>query len=209
MGMDEALLESVASLDAPVLRFYGWSEPAASFGYFQKYNEIASATALRPLVRRPTGGGLVPHDADWTYSVVVPPHYEWYSLSASDSYIRIHKWIQAAFEKLKIPTELAPCCKKTTPGQCFVGYEKFDVLHHGAKIGGAAQRRTRAGLLIQGSVQPNVLRSSRTEWERAMCEVASAWSFQFLSLPVNQTPNHRADELADQKYSRPSYNCRR
>ena len=39
-------------------------------------------------------------------------------------------------------------------GPCFAGYEKFDVLWHGKKIAGAAQRRNKLGLLIQGSVQP-------------------------------------------------------
>src|SRR5689334_22938196 len=70
MAVDEALLEAMPRLRKPVLRFYRWTESAASFGYFQKYATIERLTLLRPLVRRPTGGGLVPHDADWTYSVV-------------------------------------------------------------------------------------------------------------------------------------------
>jgi len=72
MAMDEALLEAMPRFGQPVLRFYGWSEPAATFGYFQKFAEVERLTKLRPLIRRPTGGGLVPHDADWTYSLVFP-----------------------------------------------------------------------------------------------------------------------------------------
>ena len=60
MALDEALLTHVAGLGRPVLRFYGWTEPAATFGYFQHHAEIAPATRLRPPIRRPTGGGLVP-----------------------------------------------------------------------------------------------------------------------------------------------------
>src|SRR5205823_2318492 len=63
MALDEALLASMPRLGRPVLRFYGWTEKAASFGYFQKYAEVERMTSLRPLVRRPTAGGLVPHDA--------------------------------------------------------------------------------------------------------------------------------------------------
>ena len=73
MALDEALLAHAARLGRPVLRCYGWTEPAATFGYFQKFAEVAQATPLRPLVRRPTGGGIVPHAADWTYSVTFPP----------------------------------------------------------------------------------------------------------------------------------------
>ena len=75
MALDEALLHSVAAIGQPFLRFYGWNEPAATFGYFQKYADIAAWSPLRPLIRRPTGGGLVPHDADWTYSVIIPPSH--------------------------------------------------------------------------------------------------------------------------------------
>ena len=168
MALDEALLEDVSRLGKPVLRFYGWTEPAATFGYFQKFSEVEAATPLRPLIRRPTGGGIVPHDADWTYSAVFPPGHEWHSLKAEESYRRIHDWLRLAFAELKMETELAPDCKKSLPGQCFAGHEKFDLLWHGKKIAGAAQRRNKSGLLIQGSVQPPAVSISRGDWERAM-----------------------------------------
>src|SRR5947208_12375756 len=119
MALDEALLEAMPRLGRPVLRFYGWTEPAASFGYFQKYADVERATLLRPLVRRPTAGGLVPHDADWTYSLTFPTTDDWYSLKATESYRQVHEWIQAAFAKLDVATELALCCRKSGAGQCF------------------------------------------------------------------------------------------
>ena len=57
MALDDALLDAMPRLGKPVLRFYGWTEPAASFGYFQLSAEVERGTLLRPLVRRPTGGG--------------------------------------------------------------------------------------------------------------------------------------------------------
>ena len=80
MAWDEALLEAAAELGRPVLRTYAWATPAATFGYFQRHADIAAWTPLRPLIRRPTGGGLVSHAADWTYAIVVPPRHPWYSL---------------------------------------------------------------------------------------------------------------------------------
>jgi lipoate-protein ligase A len=208
MALDEALLESVSWLGAPVLRCYGWSQPAATFGYFQHFAEIERTTLLRPLIRRPTGGGLVPHDADWTYSLAFPPGHEWHELRAEDSYRRVHEWIQAAYTTLAVKTELAPCCKKTAPGQCFVGYEKFDLLWHGKKIAGAAQRRNRLGLLIQGSVQPPPIGLSRDDWQAAMLTVAkneSGWSEFSLQGELLELTK----QLAAAKYSQPSYNQKR
>src|SRR5260221_3229151 len=82
MAVDDALLQAAPELPGPVLRFYGWSEPAASFGYFQKFADVQAMTTLRPLIRRPTPGGLVPHQADWTYSLGFPPSHPWYQLQA-------------------------------------------------------------------------------------------------------------------------------
>jgi lipoyl(octanoyl) transferase len=210
MALDEALLENISQIGKPVLRFYGWAEPAATFGYFQKFSEVERATHLRPLIRRPTGGGIVPHDLDWTYSFVAPPNHEWHSLAATESYRRIHEWIQRAFAKLKIATELASDKKSEIPGACFAGHEKFDLLWRGKKIAGAAQRRNKLGLLIQGSVQPPPVSLARAAWEAAMREVAAqefgvAWE-EFSSGTNFQ---QRGDELAFVKYAQRAYNEKR
>ncbi len=210
MALDEALLKSAPRLNGPVLRFYGWTEPAATFGYFQKHSEIERLTVLRPLIRRPTGGGLVPHDADWTYSLAFPPSNKWYALSAIDSYRTVHEWIQAAFAKLDIKTEVAPDCLKTLPGQCFQGYERFDVLWRGRKIAGAAQRRTRDGLLIQGSVQPASLGAIQDRWENAMCEIGeSRFGASWQPFMSSDELNQMTADLLRQKYSRTEYNEKR
>ena len=210
MALDEALLAAMPRLQQPVLRFYGWTEPAATFGYFQKYSEVAAATQLRPLIRRPTGGGIVPHDADWTYSVVFPPGHEWHSLKAEDSYRRIHDWLRLAFADLNLETELAPCCQKSRPGQCFVGHEKFDLLWHGRKIAGAAQRRNKLGLLIQGSVQPPPVPLARAAWEQAMCRVAvREFSVTWRDSALDAELRDEAAKWLREKYSQPCYNQNR
>jgi len=251
MALDEALLESVSRLGRPVLRFYGWTEPAATFGYFQKFADVERATLLRPLIRRPTGGGIVPHDADWTYSFAFPPGHEWHSLKAEESYRRVHEWIQSAFANLGVTTELAPCSKKLQPfthssrreeaqesgsqpstlnpqpggqslltsaatsilpGQCFSGHEKFDVLWHGKKIAGAAQRRNKLGLLIQGSVQSRCMGISlaRAGWQKAMSDVGRVdFGVEWSDFAPDGMLQDRAESLAAQKYSQAGYNSKR
>jgi lipoate-protein ligase A len=215
MALDEALLEAMARLQRPVLRFYGWTEPAATFGYFQKFASVERATRLRPLVRRPTGGGIVPHDTDWTYSFAVPPGHEWHGLAATESYRRIHEWIQQAFAILKIKTELAAAKKSAgggaeVPGECFIGHEQFDLLWHGRKIAGAAQRRNKLGLLIQGSVQPPRVALERGDWEGAMrAAVEELFSAEWSPFSPEADLTARAEELARQKYSQTAYNEKR
>jgi lipoate-protein ligase A len=210
MALDGALLERAASLGAPVLRFYGWTERAASFGYFQKYAQVEALTPLRPLVRRPTAGGIVPHDADWTYSLVFPASHPWYGLRAAESYREAHGWVQRAFARLGVAVELAPCARKSQAGQCFLGHEKSDLLWGGRKIAGAAQRRTREGLLIQGSVQPPSVGLARADWRQAMRATAPFDPpVQWLPLSLEPLLQERALELAATKFSLPGYNRKR
>lgn len=204
MALDEALLGAAPRLGRPVLRFYGWTEAAATFGYSQRYAEVERVTPLRPLVRRPTGGGLVPHDRDWTYTLVFPPGHPWYELRARESYRRMHDWLHRAFGRVGLSTRLAPGAIPGA-GQCFVGAEEFDVLWREAKIAGAAQRRAITGLLIQGSVQPPAEAPARGDWEQAVGEIArSDWV-------VTWEPYAPPPDLLDQTefLAREKYGCDR
>ena len=69
MAIDEALLEHAT---VSSIRFYRWHSPALSFGYFGKFSDVAIYEAERDLVRRWTGGGIVFHGDDLTYSIVIP-----------------------------------------------------------------------------------------------------------------------------------------
>ncbi len=210
MALDEALLENAPEIAQPILRFYSWTEPAASFGYSQKYSEMERVTMLRPLIRRLTGGGLVPHDADWTYSLIFPPNHSWHNLKAIESYQKIHEWIRDAFAKINIATELSPSGQKEISAQCFIGAEKSDLLWHGKKIAGAAQRRTKKGLLIQGSVQPPPVSAAKADWQKAMCDVAQeqfkmSWNELVLSFELS----NRASQLSREKYAQVEFNQKR
>jgi len=147
---------------------------------------------------------------DWTYSAVFPPGHEWHGLKAEESYRRIHDWLRLAFAELRVTTELALCCQKSLPGQCFVGHEKSDLLWRGKKIAGAAQRRNQLGLLIQGSVQPPLASLERAAFERAMLAVAEP-TFQavWAKLAPDPTLLRQAEKLRAEKFSQQGYNGKR
>ena len=74
MALDEAMLEAVARDEAAYLRFYGWTVPTLSLGYFQRMAEVRADPRWRrrPIVRRPTGGGAIWHHHELTYALAVP-----------------------------------------------------------------------------------------------------------------------------------------
>lgn len=154
MAFDEAMLLNATALKAPLVRFYTWTLPCATFGYFQQLSQVESQTSLRPLVRRPTGGGIVPHGTDWTYSIAFPSTHPHYQLKARESYCGIHRLVKEVLSSMGIVSSLASAGTSAPRGLCFARPEENDVMHASTKIAGAAQRRSKAGLLIQGSVQP-------------------------------------------------------
>ena len=167
MALDAALLYTLPKGIA-AFRHYGWTEPAITFGYTQRISEI-NATFSEELrrCRRLTGGGIVDHRNDWTYALALqsdlPPAHR----PATELYATIHRCIQLALESQSIQSQLAPCpraCGKlpakerTGPEQCFVQPTANDVIHlDGTKIAGAAMKRCREGLLVQGSIARDAL----------------------------------------------------
>lgn len=159
MATDRALLDSIETIDGPCFRHYQWEKPVWSFGYSQRLHEVCS-TLNQPLssnnlVRRPTGGGIVDHTNDWTYTLALPAHHALAQSKAATSYQAIHQAITNALQSIHIAANLSPCLcgESRKPGVCFKEPVAYDVLgKSGKKIAGAAQKRTRAGLLIQGSI---------------------------------------------------------
>lgn len=199
MAVDEALLEFAPT---PSIRFYSWRRPALSFGYFGAYAEIADEAEERELVRRWTGGGIVLHGADQTYSLILPQPHAAEARSARAVYSAIHGAIQRALAG-NLDAVLAQQDAPKISDACFANPVVADVLVNGRKIAGAAQRRTRAGLLHQGSVQHSDLPTDFiTAFARALCP---HHRFRSLSGQLLQ----RAHEIAKQKYETPGWLHRR
>jgi len=193
MAIDEALLGSVKF---PSIRFYHWHSPALSFGYFGKFADVADYAIERDLVRRWTGGGIVFHGDDLTYSIIIPARDAMFAESSAFIYAAIHSALRDALNidcqraelapaaeaavidsenssgadrgytpsscshaPVARPTVQWPACHDGAQGRgysrhlCFVNPVSADVMIDSRKIAGAAQRRTRAGLLHQGSIQ--------------------------------------------------------
>jgi lipoate-protein ligase A len=149
MAIDEVLLHGAT---APLLRLYSWSRPALSLGYFEKIADIEPTAAGRELVRRWTGGGVVLHGEDVTYTLIVPTACPFAQIPARESYRRIHEQVAFALRSAGVETQLAAQTAAKVSSGCFENPAEADLLAGSRKIAGAAQRRTRAGLLHQGSV---------------------------------------------------------
>lgn len=200
MAVDEWLLETAT---LPVLRVYRWAGDWASVGYF---GEIAAAREAFPgvdLVRRWTGGGLVDHRADWTYSVIVPAAEALAGRRGAESYRRLHAALAASLEAEGISARLSGGDEATGAALCFENPVHHDLLGpDGRKLAGAGQRRTRLGLLHQGSVAGICQVDGRAE--ALAGHLAGEWSHASLS--------PEADKLAHRtaaRYERVEWTLRR
>lgn len=147
MALDEALLLTCAG---PVVRAYRWAVPAVTFGYAQKYSEAVMMAGNLPVVRRWTGGGLVFHGSDLTFSLAVPASHALCRLKTPEIYLGIHRAFSQAMEPVGARLAATADCR---PGPaCFQSPAPNDILIGERKICGGALRRGKKGLLYQGSL---------------------------------------------------------
>jgi lipoate-protein ligase A len=199
MAIDEALLREVRE---PVLRIYEWSVPAVSLGYFQP----AALAGERPFVRRYTGGGLVDHARDVTYTIVLPRVHPWMKLSAPESYCHVHRGVQAALAACGIESDLTRVVPAVESDACFQKPVRFDIVAATGKLSGAAQRRTREGLLHQGSILlPD---PARNPILRDAFAAAFAARLELALAPGELTPveTARAADLERDRYATDAWN---
>ena len=79
MAVDFLLLQRRPAPTAIRFRHYGWRNPAFTFGFGQKaawVREHLPPGERFDICRRPTGGGIVDHRQDWTYTLVIPREHE-------------------------------------------------------------------------------------------------------------------------------------
>lgn len=199
MAVDQAWLELG---DRPVLRVYAWDRPTVTIGYAQSLAKLQDALPGWPVVRRWTGGGVVLHQGDFTYSVIVPASQAWAQTPAVESYRRLHGSLAAALTahgqsgcRLALPEDVieAPFC--------FVAPAVHDVIRGPVKVAGAGQRRGKLGLLHQGSVQQVVLDPGRF-WPAWAHRLAGQVD-EVRDLP--EAVRARAAELETRRYALPEW----
>lgn len=204
MAVDEALLEHAT---VPSIRLYQWHSPALSFGYFGRFSDVACYERERDLVRRWTGGGIVFHGRDLTYSILIPVSDAAFDESSISIYEKVHR---ALVDALACSGKRAVVAGGVDPGRnriamravvsaggynCFANPVRADVMIDGRKIAGAAQRRTRRGLLQQGSIQGIDLENGLVE------RFAEQLSNDCDPRSLPKSVQCRAREIAAQKYA--------
>lgn len=106
--------------------------------------------------RRPTGGGIVDHRKDWTYALALHRGSPWGRLAPLELYRCLHECLARALTEVAAPAVrlFQPHGLERAPEACFERPSPFDLLHAetGLKVAGAALKRTRKGVLIQGSL---------------------------------------------------------
>jgi lipoyl(octanoyl) transferase len=169
MAVDQALLESVQEGSPPALRLYLWQPACLSFGRNQfargLYDPGRARAAGIEIVRRPTGGLAVLHDQELTYSVAAPLRLFGGPRAA---YAAINCALVDGLRTLGVPAALAPAGPRREPfaaaaQPCFQAAATGEVVAHGRKLVGSAQRAERGTLLQHGSIlldgtQADVLR---------------------------------------------------
>ena len=165
MAIDEAMLLAQKAQPNPTLRFYEWSSPAFSFGYFQDIASEVDVEACRvdgiELVKRMTGGGTVVHGWELTYTLVLPRTAA--EMGISEAYRCIGQSLVKAFQKLGVPARCyaagSDSCNavrnhthQAEANICLTNPAEHDVMSDDKKLAGVSVRRNRDGIMFQGYI---------------------------------------------------------
>lgn len=154
MAVDAALLENFSAQDTPILRFYSWeksftvgtSQDPQAFDFKDLYDGNYA--------KRITGGGVLFHGCDLSYSLVLPTS-DFKDMSIKESYEKICSFLINFYKNLGLKTCYAKDDTLTVLHKhafCQVGFEAYDIIVNRKKIGGNAQRRTKKAIFQHGSI---------------------------------------------------------
>jgi lipoate-protein ligase A len=154
MAADEAMLETASGSGLASLRFYTWTGPTLSLGYFQPHECRGHVPGLDRLawVRRSTGGAGIVHHHELTYSFALPASPGWKS---EEAWIcRFHRLLRGVLAGHRIESNLVVCGGEQKRGEvlCFLHHTAGDLAMGGHKVAGSAQRKLRGAVLQHGSI---------------------------------------------------------
>jgi len=174
MAIDEAIMIAHREgLVPPTIRFYQWSPPAVSLGYFQDLEKEINIDTCQgmgiDIIRRPTGGKAVLHDKELTYSFIIREDHPLVNDSILETYKKISGGIIRGLSYLGIKAVLVPLREKLNNALssnenkseihhsdiksiCFSVPSQYEVQVEGKKIVGSAQVRKKEIVLQHGSL---------------------------------------------------------
>ncbi len=159
MATDEAIMIALSrGLVSPTLRIYGWSPPAISIGYSQRFSEEINKEACHEhnvqLVRRATGGRAVLHQYEVTYSIIFKEGEESLKGGIMATYKKLSQGILRGLEILGVEAHMVtPKIKKgSLRGACFDAPSWYEIAVDGRKLVGSAQVRRGGFVLQHGSI---------------------------------------------------------
>jgi lipoate-protein ligase A len=158
MALDEFLFRTLPDKPGTVVRFYRWERPTASLGYGQKAEKVVDLAYCRShgidVVRRPTGGKLVLHNREVTYSVA-SSDAERFTPTVAGSYKLISRGLVRGLERMGLRPTLsgqAPPSYARGTMPCFSHPAQDEVELDGRKIIGSAQKRVGGKFVQHGSI---------------------------------------------------------
>jgi lipoate-protein ligase A len=216
MAVDEILSNSrevaASHSSCAFIRFYSWDRKCVSFGYAQPHQRVASGNPGLPSVRRPTGGGTVPHGEDLTYSIVLFPGSVIFGMGRNDLYLCFHKALMQAFLHIGIQCGIR-AEKSTNSGyyRCFEKPVQGDLLlSDGRKIAGAAQKHGRDSIMMQGSVCTGLVSVPQDRFRELFVKsIAEIAGLSMEKFKIPERAEKDAVELAVRKYATDSWNVER
>lgn len=159
MAVDEALIEIYRDTGVPVFRIYGWKPHGFSIGYSQSAGEVLdTALCMKdniPYVRRATGGGIIFHGCEVTYSLVCSEKDIGFPPTVKEGYKIICSFLLESYRRCDLNPAFSVDCgggNKNRSTFCFASFEDYDILVDGRKIGGNAQKRLKKIILQHGSI---------------------------------------------------------
>jgi len=215
LALDEALLRS----GRETLRLYAWDPPGFSLGVFQDSDRIACPPGYR-LVRRPTGGGAIAHAGELTIAWVGTRR------RVEEAYREMNAIVKAAVASFGVRVEPGTGEPEVAPpGLCFDAHTRYDLMTHGRKLFGSAQRRGGDRFLLHGTLplEPNPVSAgaislseagghsvTRAEAEAAVIrEAGGAWGAALVAETPSPEEWRLAERLVSERYGNPAWTFRR